>query len=198
MVRRLIVAVTGASGAVYAKRILEVLRESNVEVHLIVSRAAETIIRQELDVGKDYLERLASRSYGEDEVDAPPASGSFKVDGMVIVPCSMKTIAGIASGYADNLILRAADVTMKEGRTLVLVPRETPLNAIHLRNMLELARLGVVILPAMPAFYHKPKRVEDLVDFVVGKILDVLGVEHGLFRRWGGHSDPPNNESRRA
>ncbi|MCL7402489.1 MAG: UbiX family flavin prenyltransferase [Thaumarchaeota archaeon] len=182
---RLIVGVTGASGVVYAKRLLEVLKEKNIESHVIVSRAAEIIIKHELDMERADFEKLGRYCYREDEVDAPLASGSFKTDGMIIIPCSLKTLAGIASGYTDNLILRAADVTLKEKRKLVLVPRETPLNAIHLRNMLELARIGVVILPAMPAFYHKPKSINELVDFIVGKILDIFGIEHDLFRRWG-------------
>lgn len=183
---RLIVAITGASGTVYAKRLLEVLREKKVETHLIVSKAAEKVIEHELGMKKKDLEKLACHVYGVDDLCAPFMSGSFQTDGMIIVPCSMKTLAGIASGYADNLILRAADVTLKEGRRLIVVPRETPLSSIHLRNMLSLARLGVAVVPAMPAFYHKPKKIDDLVDFVVGKVLDCLGVEHKLFKRWSG------------
>jgi len=184
-VRRLVVGVTGASGVVYAKRLLEVLKEKNIETHLIVSKTAEKIIKHELEMDRADFDKLGRYRYREDEVDAPLASGSFKIDGMVIIPCSLKTLAGIASGYTDNLILRAADVTLKEKRKLVLVPRETPLSAIHLRNMLELAIIGVVILPAMPSFYHKPKSIHELVDFIVGKILDIFGIEHDLFRRWG-------------
>jgi len=181
---RLIIAITGASGVVYGQRLLTVLREKKVETHLIISKAAEQLIKHELKTTKKRLEALASHVYDAEDLTAPIMSGSFKTDGMVIIPCTMKTLAGIAHGYSDNLILRAADVTLKERRRLILVPRETPLNAVHLRNMVELARLGAVIVPAMPAFYHKPQKIEDLVDFVVGKVLDILGVEHKLFKRW--------------
>lgn len=184
-IERLVIAVTGASGVIYAKRLLEVLTEKNIETHLIVSKTAGKIIRHELDMGREDFEKLGRYCYREEEVDAPLASGSFKTDGMIIIPCSLKTLAGIACGYTGNLILRAADVALKEKKTLILVPRETPLNVIHLRNMLELARIGVVILPAMPAFYYKPRRLEELVDFIVGKVLDILGIEHDLFKRWG-------------
>jgi len=183
-VGRLVVGVTGASGVVYAKRLLEVLKDKNIETHIVVSKTAERIIKHELEMDRADFEKLGRYCYREDHVDAPLASGSFKTDGMIIIPCSLKTLAGIASGYADNLILRAADVTLKEKRKLILVPRETPLNAIHLRNMLELAKIGVVILPAMPAFYHKPKSIHELVDFIVGKILDIFEIEHELFKRW--------------
>jgi 4-hydroxy-3-polyprenylbenzoate decarboxylase len=181
---RLIVAVTGASGVIYGKRLLEVLREKKVETHLIVSKAAEKVVEYELRLGKKDLEKLATHVYDVNDLNAPFMSGSFKTDGMIIVPCTMKTLAGIACGYADNLILRAADVTIKEHRKLIVVPRETPLSVIHLRNMLTVAELGVSVVPAMPAYYHKPMRIDDLVDFVVGKVLDCLGVEHTLYRRW--------------
>jgi len=183
---RLIVAITGASGVVYGQRLLEVLRDKKVETHLIISKTAKKLIEHELKTTRKRLEALASHVYDADDLTAPIMSGSFKTDGMVIIPCTMKTLAGIAHGYSDNLILRAADVSLKEHRKLVLVPRETPLNVVHLHNMLELARLGAIIVPAMPAFYHKPKKIQDLVDFVVGKALDVLGIEHKLFRRWSG------------
>ena len=186
---RLIVAITGASGVIYGKRLLEVLREENVETHLIISKAGERIIEHELGMTKEEIGRLASRVYEEDCFEAPMASGSFITDGMVIVPCSMKTAAGIAYGYSENLILRAADVTLKERRRLIIVPRETPLSPMHLRNLLELTMHGVTVIPAMPAFYHKPKKIDDLVDFIVGKILDSLGIEHQLFRRWPVDSD---------
>jgi len=182
----LIVAITGASGVIYGKRLLEVLREKKVETHLIVSKAAEKVIEHELEATKKDLERLASHVYSVDDLSAPFMSGSFQTDGMIIIPCTMKTLAGIANGYSDNLVLRAADVTLKERRKLIVVPRETPLSVIHLRNMLTVAKLGVAVIPAMPAFYHKPKKIDDLVDFVVGKVLDCLGVEHKLFKRWSG------------
>jgi len=183
---RLIVAITGASGAIYGKRLLEVLRNKKIETYLIVSKAAEKVIEHELEIPKGDLEKLASHAYNADDLNAPVVSGSFKTDGMVIIPCSMKTLAGICHGYSSNLILRAADVTLKEKRKLVLVPRETPLSIIHLRNMLDLVKQGVVVLPAMPAYYHKPKNVDSLADFVVGKVLDILEIDHEIFRRWAG------------
>jgi 4-hydroxy-3-polyprenylbenzoate decarboxylase len=181
---RLIIAITGASGVIYGKRLLEVLQNKKIETHLIISEAAEKIIKHELEVTKEEIEKLASHVYSVDDLTAPIASGSFKTDAMIIIPCSMKTLAGIAHGYAENLILRAADVMLKEKRKLILVPRETPLNIVHLRNMLELAKQGVTIAPAMPAYYHKPKSVSDIVDYVVGKVLDCLEIEHTLFKRW--------------
>jgi len=181
---KLIVAVTGASGVSYGKRLLEVLKETGVEVHLVVSEAARRVVEHELG-GLQTLEELADHIHDPRDLAAPLTSGSFRVDGMVIVPASMKTIAAIASGYCDNLIARAADVQLKERRPLIVVPRETPLNAIHLENMAKLSLRGVTILPAMPAFYHGPETVADMVDFVVGKILDQLGVDHSLYHRWG-------------
>lgn len=185
---RLIIAITGASGVVYGKRLLEVLQKKKTETHLIVSKTAEKIIEHELEIARSDVEKLADHVYSVDDLIAPIASGSFKTDAMIIIPCSMKTLAGIAHGYAENLILRAADVMLKEKRKLILVPRETPLNVIHLRNMLELAKQSVTIVPAMPAYYHKPKNLPDVIDYVVGKVLDCLGMEHTLFKRWLGSS----------
>ena len=184
---RIIVAITGASGVVYGKRLLEVLKGKS-EVHLIISKASDTLIEYELETTKKQLEELANHVYDEDDFSSPLASGSFVTDAMIIIPCSMKTLAGIAHGYSENLILRAADVILKEKRKLILVPRETPLNPIHLRNLLKLSLQGVMIIPAMPAFYHKPKTIEDLVDFIIGKVLDSLGIDHELFKRWTGFS----------
>ena len=181
---RLIVAITGASGVIYGRRLLEVLHNKNIETHLVISQTAERIIEHELNMAKEDIENLASHVYEADDWNSPIVSGSFKTDGMVIVPCSMKTLAGIANGYSDNVILRAADVTLKEKRKLILVPRETPLNVVHLRNMLDLAKQGVLIVPAMPAYYHKPKTIGVLVDYVVGKVLDLLGIKHTLYKRW--------------
>lgn len=181
---RLIVAITGASGVVYGKRLLEVLKEKKVETYLIVSKAAERVIEHELEMNKRDLEKLASHIYDVNDLTAPIVSGSFKTDGIIVIPCSMKTLAGIAHGYSDNLILRAADVMLKEKRKLILVPRETPLSVVHLRNMLDLARQGVSIVPATPAYYHRPEKIEDIIDFIVGKVLDLLEIEHELFKRW--------------
>lgn len=181
---RLVIAITGASGVIYGKRLLEVLHGKNIETHLVVSQAAERIIEHELDISEKAFRNLANYVYEVNDWNSPIVSGSFKTDGMVIAPCSMKTLAGIANGYSDNVILRAADVTLKEKRKLILVPRETPLNAIHLRNMLDLAKQGVLIVPAMPAYYHKPKSIEALVDYVVGKVLDLLEIKHTLYKRW--------------
>lgn len=184
---RLIVAITGSSGVIYGVRLLEVCRELGIETDLIVSQAAERILG--LGVGKtvDDLRKLATRSHSPTDLAAPLASGSVPTDGMVIVPCSMKTLGALASGVTADLISRAADVTLKQNRPLVLVPRETPLNLIHLENMVKLRRAGAIILPAMPAFYHRPKDIAGLVDFIVGKILDVLKVEHQLYQRWRGY-----------
>lgn len=182
---RLVVAITGASGAIYGKRLVEVLVERGVEVHLVVTRAGEKVLEEEVGIGLHHFKALTPHIYREDDLEAPFISGSFPTDGMVIAPCSLKTLGAIAHGFGENIVTRGAEVALKEGRPLILVPRETPLTAVHLENMLRLARLGVVILPAMPGFYHKPRRIEDLVDFVVGKILDRLGIEHNLFHRWG-------------
>ena len=183
---RLVVAVTGASGVVYGKRLLQVLKDKNVEIHLIISNSAQKVIGHELGLDKKDFEKLADYAYEADDLNAPLMSGSFKTDGMVIVPCSMKTMSGIVHGFAHNLILRAADVALKEKRRLVVVPRETPLSTVHLRNMLAAAELGVFVVPAMPAFYHKPEDIDGLVDFVVGRVLDCLGLEHELFKRYSG------------
>ena len=181
---KLTIAITGASGVIYGKRLLEELHNKKVETHLVMSQAAKKIIKHELGTSEKTLEKLATHVHEIDDWSSPIVSGSYKTDGMVIVPCSMKTLAGIASGFAENVILRAADVALKEKRKLILVPRETPLSTIHIRNMLDLAQQGAIIVPAMPAFYHKPKNIDDLVDFMVGRVLDVLGIEHNLYKRW--------------
>lgn len=183
---RLVVAITGCSGVAYGVRMLEVCRQLGIETDLIVSQQAERILELELGKSVEEVRKLATRSHPPEDLEAPLTSGSTRTDGMVIIPCSMKTLGAIASGVAADLISRAADVTLKEGRPLVLVPRETPLNLIHLENMTKLKRAGAVILPAMPAFYHKPKQISDMIDFVVGRVLDVLRVEHQLYRRWRG------------
>ncbi len=177
-------AITGASGVIYGKRLLQILGEKGVETHLIISKAAEKVIEHELEVTKKDIKKLASYAYEINDWNAPIISGSFKTSGMIVIPCSMKTLAGIVHGYSDNLILRSADVILKEKRRLIVVPRETPLSTIHLSNMIELARQGAIVVPAMPAYYHKPEKIDDLVAFVVGKVLDLLEVEHSLYRRW--------------
>lgn len=183
---RLIVGVTGASGVIYAIRLLEVMKKLNVETHLILSPAGKENILLETDYDVGYVESLATVTYGHMDVAAAISSGSFKTDGMVVAPCSMKTLAGIAHGYEENLLTRAALVTLKERRPLILVPRETPLAIPHLKNMLLAAEAGAVILPAMPGFYHKPKTVDDIVNHIVGKILDILNIKHDLYPRWAG------------
>lgn len=179
---KVIVAITGASGAVYGLRLIEVLKEHEIETECIASNTSKKIIVHEL--GRERLKSLKG-CYDGSDIEASIASGSFKTDAMVIAPCSMKTLSAIANGFSSNLITRSADVMIKEGRKLILVPRETPLSAIHLRNMLRLSELGVVILPAMPGFYHKPNEIGDMVDFIVGKILDSLDIQNDLFKRWG-------------
>lgn len=181
---RLIVGISGTSGIIYGIRLLEILKKKDVETHLVLTDVVESILSEETSLSSSDVKSLATQCYDVNCLTAPIASGSFRTDGMIVIPCSMKTLSGIAHGYSENLLLRAADVTIKENRRLILVPRETPLSPIHLHNMLELSKIGVTILPAMPAFYHKPKTIDDLVDYVVGKVLDVLRIEHSLYRRW--------------
>jgi len=184
---RLIVGVTGASGIVLARRLLEVLKEKGVETHLIVSSGARDIIQYESpDID---LASLASVIHSNDNLAASISSGSFETDGMVIIPASMKTVGQVAHGIADNLIVRAADVCLKEERKLIVVPREAPLNLIHLRNLTTLKEAGVTIIPPVLAFYPKPQSIDDMVDFVVGKVLDSLNIEHNLYRKWSGKKD---------
>lgn len=182
---RIVVGMTGAACSIVGLRLLEVLREKGAETHVVMTRAAERILEIEQGLSRDSVAKLAHRLYDVDDLSAPIASGSFRTDGMAVAPCSMKTLAGIAHGYSSNLLLRAADVTIKEGRPLVLVVRETPLSVIHLKNMLAAAEAGAIILPPVLTFYHRPRDVRDLVDYVVGKVLDVLGLGHELYKRWG-------------
>ena len=195
---RLVVGISGASGAIYGIRALQALRELGVETHLVVTHAALETIRLETDFKKADVIGLATEVHRLDDVASNIASGSYRTDGMLVIPCSMKTLAGIASGYSDNLLLRAADVTIKERRRLVLVVRETPLSLIHIENMATVTRAGAVVLPAMPAFYQRPKTIEDLVDQVVGKALDMIGIDHKLLKRWEGglHADHKGAKSR--
>jgi 4-hydroxy-3-polyprenylbenzoate decarboxylase len=199
-------ALTGASGMPYGIRLLECLLKAGVRVYLLYSQAAQIVAKQEMDLAlpgrvrevQDFFAQKFApadgqlRVFGREEWFAPVASGSNPADAMVICPCSMGTLAAVACGLADNLIERAADVMLKEQRQLVLVPRETPFSAIHLENMLRLSRAGAVILPANPGFYHHPTRLEDLVDFVVARVLDLLHVEHQLMPRWG--DEQPESE----
>ena len=183
---RYLIAITGASGATYGIRLLEVLRDLGVETHGIISSAGITNLKIEKSFEPKDFASLCTVTYNERDMGAGPASGSFLMKGMVIVPCSTKTLACVAHGISDNLITRSAEVCLKEHRKLVLVPRETPLSLVHLRNMVLAAEAGAIMLPAMPGFYHRPKDVREMVDHVVGKILDALGIQHELFHRWAG------------
>jgi len=182
----IVVAITGATGAVYGITVLRELARAGVETHLVLSDWARRTIELETDYQASAVDALASRVYSADNQAAPIASGSFRHGGMVISPCSMKTLSAIANGYADNLVSRAADVTLKEKRRLILLPRETPLHEIHLENMLKLARAGAVIMPPVPAFYQRPATITDLVHHTVGRVLDLLGIENNLASRWEG------------
>jgi 4-hydroxy-3-polyprenylbenzoate decarboxylase len=183
--KRIIVGITGASGALYGVRSLQLLREKGFETHLIISEAGKQVMELETDSKVHEVEAMASRTYDDKDLTAPLASGSYLTGGMIIAPCTMKTLSGIANSYANSLIERAADVTLKEKRKLVLVVRETPLHKGHLRLMGQAADMGAHILPPIPAFYHKPITIEDIIDQTVGRILDYFGIEHGLFKRWG-------------
>ncbi|CCC81692.1 UbiX family flavin prenyltransferase [Thermoproteus tenax] len=182
---RTFVGITGASGVIYGVRLLQALKRHGVEVHLSVSRTAWDIIRHELGVERDYVLSLADYYWEEHDMGAPPASGSFPLDAVVIAPCSTKTLAAIANGLTLNLIIRAAEVALKERRKLVLLIREMPLSLVHIKNMQLAAEAGAVIMPASPPFYHRPKTIDDLIDFVVGRILDIIGVRHNDIYRWG-------------
>lgn len=181
---KIIVGITGASGNVYAIRLLEVLRDMGHEVHLVVTDSGWQVTDHESEKTRADLEKMVTMVYDVHNIGAAIASGSFLVDAMVVVPCSMKTAAAIASGVTDNLLTRAADVTLKEARPLIVVPRETPMHAGHLENLLKLTRLGARILPACPGFYHKPETLDDIVNIMVGKICDALHIENNLFKRW--------------
>ena len=183
--KRLVVGMSGASGAALTIRLLKLLEPMDeVEVHLVVTDAARQVMALETGREASSLGPLVARMYGEDDLSAPVASGSFSAAGMVIIPCSMKALAGVAMGYAENLLLRAADVTLKERRPLVLVTRETPLSLIHLDNMRTVTRAGAMVLPPVLTMYTQPRSLEEAVDQVVGKVLDVLGVQSEVYRRW--------------
>ncbi|HNR78081.1 MAG TPA: UbiX family flavin prenyltransferase [Parvularculaceae bacterium] len=183
--RRIIVAVTGASGVIYGKRCLEALKAAGVETHLVVSRAAEMTLKYELDLKASDLESLASKRYSATDLGAPVSSGSFRTDGMIIAPCSVKTMSEIATGVTSTLVSRAADVILKERRRLVLMVRETPFHLGHLRTMTALTEMGAVIAPPLPSFYIEPKTVDELVDQSVGRVLDLFDIDSPLVRRWG-------------
>lgn len=186
--KRLIVGMSGASGAILTVELLKQLGNyaGEIETHLVVTKGAKMTLSQETAYSLKELEELADKVYDNDNIGAAIASGSFKTMGMVVVPCSMKTLAGIVSGYSDNLLLRAADVELKERRKLVLVTRECPLGTIHLRNMYEASRLGAVILPPVLSFYNRPENIDDSIRHICGKIMDQFGLETNGFRRWEG------------
>lgn len=183
---RLIVAISGASGAIYGIRLLEALRIADVETHLVVSKTSQITLAHETDYTLPSVQQLATHFYSPADLSASIASGSFKTDGMIIAPCSMRTLAEIATGMSTTLLTRAADVILKERRKLVLMPRETPLHSIHLRNMLTLSDMGAIIAPPVPAFYSKPETIEDMVAHTVGRILDLFDIETDRVRRWEG------------
>ncbi|MFH1102022.1 MAG: UbiX family flavin prenyltransferase [Methanobacteriota archaeon] len=178
------VSIGGASGSIYGVRLCEELRRAGHHVLLVISDSGKEILKHETQCTLRELKQKADVLYENDDLSAAPASGSFPMDGMIVIPCSMKTLSAIANGYGDTLTSRAASCCLKEGRKLILVIRETPLDLTGIHNMLIAKQSGAVILPAMPAFYHKPKTVDDLVDFIVGKVLDQLTINHTLFHRW--------------
>ena len=182
---KLVIGITGSTGVIYGIKLLEVLKEKNIQTHLIMTEWAQKCIAMETDYTIDQVKSLATTISDEKNMAASVSSGTHKINGMIIVPCSMKSLSSIANGYDETLIARAAGVTLKESRKLVLVTRETPLTAINLENMLKLARLGVIILPPVPGFYTKPKTIDEIVDHTVGKCLDQFDIEHNLYKRWG-------------
>jgi 4-hydroxy-3-polyprenylbenzoate decarboxylase len=194
--RRIVVAITGATGAVYGVRLLQVLGATpGVETHLVVSDAAVLTLHQELGMQRREVEALAHVVHKNRDVGAAIASGSFQSDGMVIAPCSMKTLAAVALGLSDNLIARAADVVLKERRRLVLMVRETPFNLAHLRNMTSVTEMGGIVFPPLPSFYHRPASIDEMVDHTVARVIDLFGIEHALAPRWNGLGNPPRDAS---
>ncbi len=187
---RIIVGMSGATGAIFGIRILEVLKEANIETHLVMSKWAKTTIGLETDYSVEDVKNLATVVHSPENQAASISSGSFRVDGMVVAPCSMKTLAAIRMGYAEDLLARAADVILKERKKLVLLTREMPLNDIHLENMLALSRMGVTILPPVPAFYNRPKSIDEIVNHIVARTLDQFGIDNALTRRWKENPDP--------
>lgn len=193
--KKVVVGITGASGSIYGKRLVEELLISGIFTHIICTDNGKKVMKYETGTDLEQWVQVLKLQYSHVQLEdinnlfAGVASGSYKFDAAVIIPCSMGTLAEVSNGLARNLLCRAADVALKENRKLILVPRETPLNAIHLENMLKLSRLNVTILPAMPGYYHKPQTMEDLVDFVVGKVLDCLSVENCLFEKWGKNNE---------
>lgn len=185
MYLRLIIGITGSTGVIYGIRMLEVLKKLGIETHLIMSDWAIKCIGMETNHSVEYVKSLATITSDEKNMASSVSSGTHKVDGMIVIPCSMKTLSSIANGYDETLVARAAGVTIKESRKLVLMARETPLSAIHLENMLKLSRLGVVILPPVTEFYTKPKTIDDIINHGIGKCLDQFDVEHNLYTRWG-------------
>ena len=187
-------AITGASGVIYGIRTIEEIIKANKSIYLTISECGRIVLKQELDIDitdnpeeffRNYFNTSKIHYYSPDDFFSPLASGSAKIESMLIIPCSMRTVAAIASGYTQNLIERAADVSIKEGRKVIIVPRETPLNQVHLANLLKLAQIGVHIIPAMPGFYNRPERIDDLIDFIVARVLNILNIEHTLLKPWG-------------
>ncbi len=196
MTSRIVIGIAGASGVIYGVRMLQLLKDTDYETHLIISEAAKLNIEIETRYRAKEVAAMADYTYDHKNLAASLASGSFLTEGMVVVPCTIKTLSGIANSYTENLLVRAADVTLKEKRKLVLVVRETPLHKGHLRLMTMAADLGAHILPPVPSFYHMPKTIDDIIDQTIGKIFDYMGIEHKLFRRWNGieHADENGNE----
>jgi flavin prenyltransferase len=192
--KRIVVGITGATGAVYAIRVLSILRDLGIETHLVMSKWAAATLKYETTTPVSEIYRLASKVYSFKDMAAPIASGSFLHDGMIIVPCSMRTLASVRIGICDDLISRAADVSLKEGRKLMLVVRETPLSDIHLSNMLFLRQAGAIVFPPVPAFYNKPLSLEDMIDQSAGRILDCMGIHTDGFRRWNGFEKAAEDE----
>lgn len=189
---KIVVGISGGSGAIYALGILQALRELGVESHLVVSNMGEYVVEHECGVSLDELKEMADFYYENYDLAAPIASGSFKIDGMIIVPCSMKTLASVAHGFSESLLTRCADVCIKDRRKLVLLPRETPLSSIHLENMLKLSNIGVTIMPPTPGFYNHPQDISDIVSSIIGRCLDQFDIEHNLLKRWGEQHGEPN------